>query len=87
MSNPFAKLVNPHSTPDPNKITLKEFERYNSLEQQRFTNIFKIQKKSSLYFGGLFLLSLGAVLLADRKAKKSLFGADCKVLFKFRPRR
>lgn len=76
-NNPFSKLVaDPSSIPDPNKITLQQLERYNSLEIERLNSLFRTIKRSGLYIGGVLGLCLAGAWWAERKARCELFGHD-----------
>lgn len=78
-NNPFSKLVaDPSNIPDPNKITLQQFERYNSLEIERLNSLFRTIKRSGLYIGGVLGLCLAGAWWAERKARHELFGCDSK---------
>ena len=75
--NPFSKLVaNPSSAPDPNKITLQQLEKYNSLEVEKLNALFRTVKRSSKYIGGVLGLSLIAAWYAEKQARTELFGVD-----------
>ena len=59
--NPFSKLVaNPSSVPDPNKISLQQFEKYNSLEMEKLNTLGRTIKRSGKYLGGVLGLCLVA---------------------------
>lgn len=76
-NNPYSKLVaDPSSIPDPNKITLQQFERYNSLEIERLNSLTRTLKRSGLYIGGVIGLCLAGAWWAERKARTELFGHD-----------
>lgn len=76
-NNPYSKFVaDPSSIPDPNKITLQQFERYNSLEIERLNSLFRTIKRSGLYIGGVIGLCLAGAWWAERKARHELFGCD-----------
>lgn len=76
-NNPYSKfVVDPSTIPDPNKITLQQFEKYNSLEMERSNRLLRTFKKSSLYVGGVIGLCLVGAWWAERKARHELFGAD-----------
>ncbi|MCB0370239.1 MAG: hypothetical protein KDD45_12660, partial [Bdellovibrionales bacterium] len=52
--NPYSKLVtNPSAVPDPNTITLQQFEKYNSLEIEKLNTLGRTIKRSSRYIGGV----------------------------------
>jgi hypothetical protein len=75
--NPFAKLVpNPSSVPDPNKITLQQLEKYNSLEIEKLNSLFRTLRRSAPYIGGVLGLCLAAAWWGERQARSELFGAD-----------
>ena len=76
-NNPFSKFVpDPSSIPDPNKITLQQFERYNSLEIEKLNSLFRTIKRSGLYIGGVVALSLVGAWWAEKQARNQLFGVD-----------
>jgi hypothetical protein len=76
-NNPFSKFVaDPSSIPDPNKITLQQFERYNSLEIERINSLFRTIKRSGLYIGGVLGLCLAGAWWAEKQARCQLFGQD-----------
>lgn len=75
--NPFSKfVVDPSNIPDPNKITLHQFERYNSLEIEKLNSLFRTLKRSSLYIGGVLGLCAVAAWWGERSARCELFGQD-----------
>lgn len=75
--NPFSKfVVDPSNIPDPNKITLQQFERYNSLEIEKLNSLFRTLKRSSLYIGGVLGLCAVAAWWGERSARCELFGQD-----------
>lgn len=75
--NPFAKFVpNPSSVPDPNKITLQQLEKYNSLEIEKLNALFRALRRSAPYVGGVLGLCLAAAWWGERQARSELFGAD-----------
>jgi hypothetical protein len=75
--NPFSKfVVDPSTIPDPNKITLQQFEKYNSLEIEKLNSLFRTLKRSSLYIGGVVGLCLAAAWWGERQARCQLFGQD-----------
>lgn len=75
--NPFSKfVVDPSNIPDPNKITLQQFERYNSLEIEKLNSLFRTLKRSSLYIGGVLGLCAVAAWWGERNARCELFGQD-----------
>lgn len=75
--SPFAKLVaNPSSIPDPNKITLSQLEKYNSLEIEKMNSLGRSFKRSGKYMGGVLGLCLLGVWWGEKKARCELFGAD-----------
>ncbi len=76
-NNPYSKfVVDPSTIPDPNKINLQQFEKYNSLEIERANRLFRTIKKSGLYIGGVLGLCLAGAWWAERKARHELFGSD-----------
>jgi hypothetical protein len=76
-NNPFSKfVVDPSNIPDPNKITLQQFERYNSLEVERLNSLFRTIKRSGLYIGGVIGLCLAGAWWAEKNARSELFGRD-----------
>jgi hypothetical protein len=76
-NNPFSKfVVDPSSIPDPNKISLQQFERYNSLEMERINSLFRTIKRSGLYIGGVLGLCLVGAWWAEKQARTQLFGSD-----------
>ena len=75
--NPYAKFItDPSKIPDPNRITLQQLEKYNSLEIERANTLFRTIKKSGLYLGGVIGLCLAGAWWAERKARSELFGQD-----------
>lgn len=78
--NPFAKLVsNPSSAPDPNRITLQQLEKYNSIEMERLNTLTRSIKRSGKYLGGVLGLCLVGAWWAERQARCELFGADSTI--------
>lgn len=76
-TNPYAKFVkDPSSIPDPNKITVQQFEKYNSLELEKVNSQLRTLKKSAVYIGGVLGLSLLAAWWAEKNARLDLFGSD-----------
>lgn len=79
-TNPFSKFVaDPSTIPDPNKISLQQFEKYNSLELEKVNSLLRTMKRSSLYIGGVVGLCLVGAWWAERQARNELFGGDSKV--------
>ena len=75
--SPFAKLVsNPSSVPDPNRITLQQLEKYNSIEMQRLSTLSRTAIRSSKYIGGVLGLCLVAAWWGEKQARCELFGSD-----------
>ena len=79
--NPFAKLVsNPSSAPDPNRITLQQFEKYNSIEIERLNALGRTIKRSGKYLGGVLGLCLIGAWWGEKQARCELFGGDSMTL-------
>ena len=77
MSNPYSKFVSdPSNIPDPNKISLKQFEKYSSLEADKLNSLFRTAARSSKYIGGVVGLCLVAAWWGEKQARCELFGAD-----------
>ena len=77
MSNPFSKYVrDPSTLPDPNKITLQQFEKYHSHEMNKLEALFRSFRKSALYIGGVVGLCFAAAWWGERTARQELFGSD-----------
>jgi hypothetical protein len=75
--NPYAKFVsNPSNIPDPNKITLQQLEKYNSLEIEKLGSLFRTFKRSGLYIGGVVGLCLIGAWWGEKQARSELFGSD-----------
>jgi hypothetical protein len=75
--NPFAKLVaNPSSIPDPNRITLTQLEKYNSIEIEKLNTLGRTLKRSGKYIGGVVGLCLLGAWWGEKQARCQLFGAD-----------
>ena len=76
-SNPYSKFVtNPSNIPDPNKISLQQLEKYNSLEAERLNALLRSVKKSGKYLGGVLGLCLAAAWWGEKSARCQLFGGD-----------
>jgi hypothetical protein len=75
--NPFLKFVpDPSKVPDPNKISLQQFEKYSSYEMEKLSALSRSLKRSGLYIGGVIGLCLLGAWWGERKARCELFGAD-----------
>lgn len=80
-NNPYSKfIVDPSKVPDPNKVTLSQFEKYSSLEMEKIGSVFRTMKRSSFYIGGVIGLCFIGALWAERKARSELFGSDSNYL-------
>ncbi len=76
-TNPYAKFVkDPSSIPDPNKITLQQFEKYNSLELEKVNSQLRTFRRSAVYIGGVLGLCLVAAWWGEKQARHELFGCD-----------
>ena len=54
MSNPFSKYVrDPSNIPDPNKMSVQQYQKYNSLEMEKLNALFRSLRKSRLYIAGV----------------------------------
>ena len=80
-SNPYSKfIIDPSTVPDPNKVTLSQFEKYSSLEMEKIGSVFRTLKRSSFYIGGVIGLCFVGALWAERRARCELFGGDSNFL-------
>jgi hypothetical protein len=81
-TNPYAKFVkDPSQVPDPNKITLQQFQKYNSLELEKSNLQLKTLKRSARYIGGVLGLCLVAAWWGEKNARNELFGSDSRIRF------
>jgi len=84
-TNPYAKFIkDPSQVPDPNRITLQQFEKYNSLELEKSNLQLRTLRRSAGYIGGVLGLCLIAAWWGEKNARHELFGSDSTVGFIFR---
>lgn len=76
-TNPYAKFIkDPSTIPDPNKITVQQFEKYNSLELEKVNSQLRTVKRSAVYIGGVLGLCLLGAWWVEKTARHELFGSD-----------
>ena len=69
--NPFSKfVVDPTSKPDPNKISLQQFEKYNSLEMEKLGALSRTLRRSAKYMAGVAGLCALAAWWGEKQARK-----------------
>lgn len=78
MSNPFSKYVkDPANIPDPNKVTLQQFQKYHSHEMTKLNALFRSVRKSGLYLAGVFGVCWVYTAYRLSVTQDELFGSDC----------